>query len=259
MRVPRLTPAVSAMARRLVPAYPSRPNASMAASQHQRVGCPPSWLLGPTGTAIVRSLRPASVIVWNHTAVRLFGRHGSGGCLDARPQGEPWPNHRLIPTDPTAIDAAWMHDALAAAGVAGRSAGPRRAVRRLHRHRADGSQRPLLAHVGRPRPAARTSLVGKFPTDDPTGRASGFDNGNYLTEWTFYQELAHTVERARAEVPRRPVRRGAAELRAADGGHGRFGAGRPDAWPHRRRGAARRRAGGRVPRATLGRPDAGRV
>jgi len=44
-------------------------------------------------------------------------------------------------------------------------------------------------------PAGRpSSLVGKFPTDDPTGRASGFGNGNYFMEWNFYQQLAHTVK-----------------------------------------------------------------
>ncbi|MFM2077890.1 MAG: hypothetical protein RJA49_1780 [Actinomycetota bacterium] len=97
-----------------------------------------------------------------------------------------------IPTDPTAVDAAWMHDALTAAGVArgatvtdvafagyiGTGQMGRNARYALTWDRPDG------------RPA---SVVGKFPTDDPTGRASGFDNGSYRTEWTFYQELAHTV------------------------------------------------------------------
>ena len=44
-------------------------------------------------------------------------------------------------------------------------------------------------------PAGRpASLVGKFPTDDPTGRASGFGNGSYRTEWTFYRQLVGTVD-----------------------------------------------------------------
>ena len=37
------------------------------------------------------------------------------------------------------------------------------------------------------------SVVGKFPTDDPTGRASGF-SGSYQKEWTFYRHLASTVD-----------------------------------------------------------------
>jgi hypothetical protein len=98
-----------------------------------------------------------------------------------------------IPTDPATIDAAWMQHALETAGVAGDSrlvdvhfAGyigtgqmGRNARYRLTWDRPDGG------------PA---SVVGKFPTDDPTGRASGFGNGNYRTEWTFYSDLVHTVD-----------------------------------------------------------------
>ena len=49
------------------------------------------------------------------------------------------------------------------------------------------------------RPDGRPGIVvGKFPTDDPTGRACGFGNGNYRTEWTFYQRARPHGERARA-------------------------------------------------------------
>jgi hypothetical protein len=100
--------------------------------------------------------------------------------------------HDVIPTDPTAIDAAWMHEALASAGLAG----PATVVDVTFAGYIGTGQMGRNARYtltwdqpeGRP-----TSVVGKFPTDDPTGRASGFDNGNYLTEWTFYQHLAGTV------------------------------------------------------------------
>jgi hypothetical protein len=100
---------------------------------------------------------------------------------------------QTIPNDPTAIDAAWMHQALTDAGVA---AGARvldvQFVGYIGTGQMGRNARYTLTWddpAGRP-----ASLVGKFPTDDPTGRASGFGNGNYRTEWTFYKELAHTVD-----------------------------------------------------------------
>ena len=38
------------------------------------------------------------------------------------------------------------------------------------------------------------TIVGKFPTDDPSTRASSFDNGAYFSEFAFYNELAATVD-----------------------------------------------------------------
>jgi hypothetical protein len=97
-----------------------------------------------------------------------------------------------IPTDPTAIDAEWMQAALSSAGVAGDAtvtgvtfAGY------IGTGQMGRNARYSLTWddpTGRP-----TSMVGKFPTDDATGRASGFGNGNYQAEWRFYRELTHTV------------------------------------------------------------------
>jgi hypothetical protein len=42
--------------------------------------------------------------------------------------------------------------------------------------------------------AGPASVVGKFPTDDPTGRATGFGNRTYYTEWVFYRHIASTVK-----------------------------------------------------------------
>ncbi len=89
------------------------------------------------------------------------------------------------------IDAAWMQKALDTAGLTdgakvtdvefkgyiGTGQMGRNARYALTWDQPDG------------RPA---TVVGKFPTDDPTGRASGFD-GAYQKEWTFYQELTNTV------------------------------------------------------------------
>ncbi len=37
------------------------------------------------------------------------------------------------------------------------------------------------------------SVVGKFPSDDPMARTSAFANGTYLREYSFYDEVVHTV------------------------------------------------------------------
>ncbi len=97
-----------------------------------------------------------------------------------------------LPNDPTTIEAAWMQDVLENAGVA---AGARVTGVEFAGYIGTGQMgrnaRYLLSWdnpVGRP-----ASVVGKFPTDDPTGRASGF-SGSYQKEWTFYTDLAQTVD-----------------------------------------------------------------
>src|SRR5262245_46409774 len=42
-------------------------------------------------------------------------------------------------------------------------------------------------------PTAPRCLVGKFPSDDPTSRATGVALQNYIKEVTFYRELRHRV------------------------------------------------------------------
>jgi hypothetical protein len=101
------------------------------------------------------------------------------------------PPNLAIPTDPTAVDAAWMDLALRDlapgarvvgvefAGYVGTGQMGRNARYRLSWDRPD---------------AGPASVVGKYPTDDPTGRETGFGNGTYLTEWTFYRHVAGTVD-----------------------------------------------------------------
>jgi hypothetical protein len=94
--------------------------------------------------------------------------------------------------DPAAIDAVWMTNALEDAGVA-------RGAKVIELH-LDGligtgqmgrNARYCLTWDepdGRP-----ASVVGKFPTDDPTGRATGFNENTYVKEFRFYTEIRPTV------------------------------------------------------------------
>lgn len=89
------------------------------------------------------------------------------------------------------IDARWMHDALSSAGVAD---GARLIDVRFAGYIGTGQMgRNARYELTWDEPEGRpATVVGKFPTDDPVGRASGF-SGAYLKEWTFYRELAQTV------------------------------------------------------------------
>ena len=97
-----------------------------------------------------------------------------------------------IPIDPAAISAAWMHEALTLAGVAGEA----RVVDVAFAGFIGTGQMGRNARYsltwddpsGRP-----ASVVGKFPAEDPVARASGF-NGAYNKEMLFYRELAGTVD-----------------------------------------------------------------
>lgn len=94
--------------------------------------------------------------------------------------------------DPFAIDAAWMTAALEHGGVArGATVTDLRLEGFIGTGQMGRNARFTLAWddpKGRP-----GSVVGKFPTDDATARATGFDNGTYLKEWAFYTELKPTV------------------------------------------------------------------
>ena len=97
-----------------------------------------------------------------------------------------------IPNDPTSIGPAWMQEALDSAGLAGgATVVDAQFVGWIGTGQMARNARFALTWdepEGRP-----TSVVGKFPSDDPTGRTSGFENGSYLNEWNFYRELAATV------------------------------------------------------------------
>ena len=95
--------------------------------------------------------------------------------------------------DPEVIDAAWMNQALAEAGVAdgaivtgvelagfiGTGQMSRNCRFRLTWDRPEG------------RPA---SVVGKFPSDDDKTRVAAFESGTYLGECSFYADIAKTVD-----------------------------------------------------------------
>jgi hypothetical protein len=95
--------------------------------------------------------------------------------------------------DPRTLDGPWMTEALERAGVA-RGA----TVTDVH---FDG-----LVGTGQMSRNARFTLtwddpdnrpatvIGKFPTDDPSTRASSFKSGVYFSECSFYDELAATVD-----------------------------------------------------------------
>lgn len=98
-----------------------------------------------------------------------------------------------IPTDPANLDISWMQHVLDEAGVSG---GATLLALEFGGYIGTGQ----MARNARYRltwddPAGRpVSLVGKFPSDDPTGRANGFNNGNYSAEWNFYREVASTLK-----------------------------------------------------------------
>ena len=97
-----------------------------------------------------------------------------------------------IVTDPAAVDAAWLTAVLRDAGVAGDA----RVIGFTATQVGDGMLGESVRFDltwDRPAPDAPTSVVGKFPSADPTSRASGAGLGLYLNEVRFYQEIASTV------------------------------------------------------------------
>ena len=94
--------------------------------------------------------------------------------------------------DPSAIDAAWMTEALEEAGVA-RGA----TVTALECTGFIGTgqmSRNARFHLEWDHPGRPVSAVGKFPSTDPPTKASSFENGAYLSEVGFYTEIAPTVD-----------------------------------------------------------------
>jgi hypothetical protein len=94
-----------------------------------------------------------------------------------------------IVADPVAVTPAWITDVLRRAGhdvtVTDVVATPVGTGQMAH------NERFTLTYEGDPGDAPRT-VVGKFPSPDPTSRASGA-TGAYATEVRFYRELAPTV------------------------------------------------------------------
>lgn len=94
--------------------------------------------------------------------------------------------------DPRTIDGAWLTEALEEAGVA-RGA----VVTAVHFDGFVGTgqmSRNARLSLEWDRPEGRpASVVGKFPSDDATARASSFESGIYYSEFSFYEEIAPTV------------------------------------------------------------------
>ena len=95
--------------------------------------------------------------------------------------------------EPTHLDAAWMTDVLQSAGVAD---GARVVDLQLESFIGTGQTGRNARFAltwddpdGRP-----ASVVGKFPSGDENARVSAFGTGTYLTEVSFYGELAPTLD-----------------------------------------------------------------
>lgn len=98
-----------------------------------------------------------------------------------------------VRSEPTNIDAEWMNAVLKNAGIAGSAT--------VTGCRFDGfvgtgqtgcNARFTLTWdhpTGRP-----ATIMGKFPSQDPTARTTGFAGGAYVTEWNFYSRIAPTVD-----------------------------------------------------------------
>lgn len=97
-----------------------------------------------------------------------------------------------IRSEPTEIDAPWMDAVLKNAGLAGSASvigctfdgfvgtGQTGCNARFTLTWDDPSGKPL-------------TIMGKFPSQDPTARTTGFAGGAYVTEWNFYSKIAPTV------------------------------------------------------------------
>jgi hypothetical protein len=94
--------------------------------------------------------------------------------------------------DPRALDGPWMTEALEAAGVARGATVTAVEFTGFIGTGQTGRNARLALTWDEPggRPA---SVVGKFPSDDPTARTAAFENGTYLREFSFYDEVVHTV------------------------------------------------------------------
>ena len=101
-------------------------------------------------------------------------------------------NDSLLQPDPERIDPNWMTGALRQAGVIGQSRVTDIVARPVGNGLVGDSFRFELGY-DRDEPGAPASVVGKFPAKDPASRKSGSDHVLYLSEVSFYRQIAHTV------------------------------------------------------------------
>ena len=104
----------------------------------------------------------------------------------------------LLQPDPARIDPAWMTRALRQAGVTTQARVETVAGQPVGNGLVGDSFRFTIAY-DRDEPGAPASVVGKFPAQDPASRKSGSDQMLYLSEVSFYREIAATVA---IKVPR---------------------------------------------------------
>jgi hypothetical protein len=100
--------------------------------------------------------------------------------------------NRDVRGDPSAIDAEWLTESLEEAGVArGASIVDLTCTGLIGTGQMSRNARFQLKWDQPGRPA---SVVGKFPSADPGTKVASFENGAYLNEYTFYTEIADTVQ-----------------------------------------------------------------
>src|SRR5277367_3698742 len=90
------------------------------------------------------------------------------------------------------IDAAWLTARLREAGSLRESRVTGFSTQSVGNGLVGTSVRFSLQYNA-PEPGAPTSVVGKFPSDDPTSRQSGAGMRLYLREVNFYRHIAPTV------------------------------------------------------------------
>ena len=96
-------------------------------------------------------------------------------------------------SDPAKADARWFTEVLQYTGVLGHAV-----VTQVGRQRIGtgqiGQNVAFSLTYDRPAPEAPTSVVGKFPSPEPHGRAAAKTFRLYEREVRFYQEIAETVD-----------------------------------------------------------------
>jgi len=97
-----------------------------------------------------------------------------------------------IAAHPDQVDAAWLTQALRAAGVIGDATVTTATAKAVGNGLVGDSFRFSLTY-DRAVPGAPASVVGKFPAADPSSRSSGAALSLYLREVSFYRELAGSV------------------------------------------------------------------
>src|SRR3972149_1461707 len=96
-------------------------------------------------------------------------------------------------SDPAKADAQWFTEVLQLTGLLGHAV-----VTQVGRQRIGtgqiGQNVAFSLTYDRPAPEAPTSVVGKFPSPEPHGRAAAKTCRLYEREVRFYQEIAETVD-----------------------------------------------------------------